>query len=264
MLRVELSVQLLRLRTLIVLAFLSGVPIVAGLATASHAGHRNGSQGGLFGASTSSALNHTMASLQFVAPLLLPVLVALLASAVGSADREWGTLRYLYVQPVSRQRLLSGKLTAVLLLTATMIGCALLSGLAVGLVLFGWHPFHIINAPSLTVGAAFTRTLAASGYTLLCMLSIAAIAFTLSLILPRGAEALGASIAFVIAASILNAQSHLHLLTALLPVHYWQEWTSLFDATSVDLTAGIMAQLVTIVLMTGAAVLVLLRRDPSA
>ena len=38
-----------------------------------------------------------MASLDFTAPLLLPLAVALLASAVGSTDRAWGTLRYLYV-----------------------------------------------------------------------------------------------------------------------------------------------------------------------
>jgi ABC-2 type transport system permease protein len=102
----------LRARTLIALAGLAAVPVIAGMATASHAGHRDGNQGGLFGAATYSALNHTMASLDFTAPLLLPLAVALLASAGGSADRAWGTLRYLYVQPVNRSRLLAGKLAA--------------------------------------------------------------------------------------------------------------------------------------------------------
>src|SRR5438552_1945427 len=60
-LRVELTTQLRRVRTLIALAGLAAVPIVAGLATASEAGHRNGNQGGLFGAAPYSALNHTMA-----------------------------------------------------------------------------------------------------------------------------------------------------------------------------------------------------------
>jgi ABC-2 type transport system permease protein len=104
MLRIELTTQLLRARTLIALAGLAAVPVIAGLATASRAGHRDGNQGGLFGAATYSALNHTMASLDFIAPLLLPLAVAMLASAVGSADRAWGTLRYLYVQPVNRSR----------------------------------------------------------------------------------------------------------------------------------------------------------------
>ena len=59
---------------------------------------------------------------------------------------------------------------------------------------------------------------------LLCMLSIAAIAFALGLLLPRGAEALGAAIAFVVVASILNGQSALHAVAVVLPVHYWQNW----------------------------------------
>jgi hypothetical protein len=96
MLRVELATQLMRVRTLIALAFLAAVPVMAGLSFASDAGHRNGTQGGLFGASPYSALNHTMASLEFIGPLLLPIVVALLATAIASADRDWGVLRYLY------------------------------------------------------------------------------------------------------------------------------------------------------------------------
>ena len=265
MLRVELTTQLLRIRTLIALACLAAVPVMAGLATASHAGHRNGTQGGLFGASAYSALNHTMASLQFIAPLLLPIVVALLATAIGSADRDWGTLRYLYVAPVTRSRLLTGKLAAVAVTTLTATGCVLAAGLISGLALFGWHPFHIINAPTLTTGDAVARVLAASGYTLLCMLSIAAIAFTLGLLLPRGAEALGAAIAFVVVASILNGQSALHTVTVILPVHYWQTWTHLFGpAGATSLGTGTVSQIATITLATGTAVLVLMRRDPAA
>jgi ABC-type transport system involved in multi-copper enzyme maturation permease subunit len=265
MLRVELTTQLLRIRTLIALAFLAAVPILAALATASNAGHRNGDQGGLFGASTYSALNHTMASLEFIAPLLLPIVVALLACAVASADRDWGTLRYLYVAPVSRWRLLAGKLGAVAVATAAATSCVLVAGLLVGLAVFGWHPFHIIDAPDLTAGATTARVLAASGYTLLCMLSIAAIAFALGLLLPRGAEALGVTVAFVVVASILNGQSALHPLAVVLPVHYWQNWAHLFDpAGTAHLAIGIVAQIATITLATGVAVLVLLRRDPAA
>ncbi|MGI8879157.1 MAG: ABC transporter permease [Jatrophihabitans sp.] len=265
MLRVELTTQLWRIRTMIALACLAAVPVVAGLATASHAGHRNGTQGGLFGAGTFSALNHTVASLDFIAPLLLPLTVALLASAIGSADREWGTLRYLYVQPVSRSRLLTGKLGAVLIVTATATGCVLLGGLCIGLVLFGWHPFHIIGSANLATREALARILAASGYTLLCMLSIAAIAFALGLLLPRGAEALGISVAFVIVASILDGQSNLHALAAVLPMHYWQNWTQLFETGgAAHLGGGVIDQVATIVIAIGVSILVLLRRDPAA
>ncbi len=265
MLRVELNTQLFRLRTFIALACMAAVPVVAGLATASHAGHRDGNQGGLFGAATYSALNHTMASLEFIAPLLLPIVVALLASAVGSADRDWGTLRYLFVAPVSRSRLLAGKLAAIAVITATATACVLLAGMLAGLALFGWHPFHVIGAPELTSGAAIARVLAASGYTLLCMLSIAAIAFALGLLLPRGAEALGCAIAFVVVPSFLDNVSALHPVLVVLPVHYWQNWTHLFDPhATADLGTGIVAQVAAVAVATALAALTLARRDPAA
>ena len=265
MLRVELTTQLLRIRTLVVLACLAAGPVLAGLATDSNAGHRNGSQGGLFGASSFSALNHTVASLAFIEPLLLPVMVALLASAIASSDRDWGTLRYLYVAPVSRSRLLAGKLGALALFTVTATLCVIVAGLLAGLALFGWHPFHIIGAPALTGGETIARFLAASGYILLCMLSIAAIAFALGMLLPRGAEALGIAVAFVIAASILNGEHALDTVQIVLPVHYWQDWTQLFASSgTAHLGTGIVVQIATIVVATCVAVLVLLRRDPAA
>jgi ABC-2 type transport system permease protein len=265
MLRIELAAQLLRVRTLVALACLAAVPVDAGLATASKAGRRNGTQGGLFGASTFSALNHAMASLEFIAPILLPIVVALLATAIASSDREWGTLRYLYVAPVGRGRLLAGKLGAVAIVTVVATLCVLVAGFVTGLVLFGSHPFHIIGAPELSAADAAGRVLAASGYTVLCMLSVAAIAFALGLLLPRGAEALGAAVAFVVVASILNGQSALRGVQAVLPVHYWQEWTHLFDAdAAARLGTGIACQVAAVAVAGAASALVLVRRDPAA
>lgn len=269
MLRVELTTQVLRVRTLLALAFLAAVPVAAAAATAPNAGHRDGVQGGLFGASPYSALNHAMACLQFIGPLLLPLVVALLASAIGSADRDWGILRYLYAAPVGRRRLLAGKLAAVLVSAAVATACVLVAGLLSGLVVFGWHPFHLVGATGggtdLGTADALGRVLAASGYTVLCMLSIASIAFALGLALPHGLEALGASVAFVIAASILNGQPHLHWLAVVLPTHYWQDWTALFaPGTPTHLGAGVADQLATIGVAVAAAVAVLLNRDPAA
>lgn len=265
MLRVELTIQLLRIRTLVVVACLAAVPVLAGLSFASKAGHRNGHQTGLFGASPYSALNHTMASMAFVEPLLLPIMVALPAAAVASSDREWGTLRYLYVAPVGRARLLAAKLGAVAVLTAVATLSVMAAGLLTGLAVFGWHPFHIIGAPNLTGGQTATRVLSATCYCLLCMLSIAAIAFTLGLLLPRGIEALGTAVAFLIAAGLFNGSHTLRAVQEVLPMHYWQDWTHLFDpATTAHLGTGAVVQVATIALATCTAVLVLLRRDPAA
>jgi ABC-type transport system involved in multi-copper enzyme maturation permease subunit len=265
MLRVELTTQLMRVRTLIALAFLAAVPVMAGVSFASDAGHRNGTQSGLFGASPYSALNHTMASLEFIGPLLLPIIVALLAAAIASADRDWGVLRYFYVAPVTRTRLLVAKSAAVAIATTLALAVVLAAGFVTGLAIFGWHPFHLIGSPNLSTSHAIARVLAASGYTLACMLGMAAIAFTLGLLLPRGAEALAAAIAFVVAASILNGQPALHAVAVILPVHYWQNWVGLFEPNGASgLGVGILVQVATMVLCTASCLAVLRRRDPAA
>jgi ABC-2 type transport system permease protein len=264
-LRFELNTQLMRLRTMLALVALAAVPVAAGLSFASSAGHRNGNQGGLFGASPYSALNHTMASLEFIGPLLLPIVVALLAAAIASADRDWGILRYLYVAPVTRTRLLAAKLGATAIATVIAVASVLIAGLVTGAVVFGWHPFHVIGAADLATGDAIARVLAASGYTLLCMFAMAAIAFTLGLLLPRGAEALAVAIAFVVIASILNGQGALHAIAVVLPVHYWQTWTGLFDpAGATGMGLGTVVQLATIALCTAGCWIILRRRDPAA
>jgi ABC-type transport system involved in multi-copper enzyme maturation permease subunit len=214
-------------------------------------------------ASPYSALNHTMAGLEFTGPLLLPIVVALIAAATASADRDWGILRYLYVAPVTRNRPLAAKLGATAVATVVAVACVLVAGLVSGSMIFGWHPFHITDAPDLAAGRAITLVLAATGYTLLCMLAMAAIAFTVGLLLPRGAEALAAAIGFVVIASILNGQHALHAIAVVLPVHYWQN--ALFDpAGATDLGLGTFVQFTTIALCVAACWIILRRRDPSA
>lgn len=264
MTHVELVKQLLRARSLIALAALAAVPVVFGIATASEAGGRNGTQGGLYGAAPFSALNHAAASLQFTAPLLLALVVALLGSALGAADRDWGTLRYLYVQPVSRTRLLVGKCSALAIWCVLATACVLLAALLIGLAVFGWHPFHRLGGSDLSAVAAFGRLLEASGYVAVCMASIGAIALALGLLLPGPAEALGVSVAFVVITNILDGQASLHALNALLPVHYWQRWTHLLDSTSAGLATGLAVQAAAIAIALAIAWTVLTLRDPAA
>ncbi len=206
-----------------------------------------------------------MASLEFVGPLLLPIIVALLAASIASADRDWGILRYLYVAPVTRARLLGAQLAAAAIASAIAVACTLSAGLIAGLAVFGWHPFHIIGAANLTPGEAFGRSVAASGYVLGCMFAMAAIAFTLGLLLPRGAEAVAAAVGFVVVASILNGQSALHAVAVILPVHYWQDWTGLFAAApATHLGPGLAVQTAWIACCVAISVLVLRHRDPAA
>jgi ABC-2 type transport system permease protein len=264
MLRAELTKQLFRVRSLVALGALAAVPVVAAAITASKAGEQNGHQGGLFGASPYSALNHAAASLQFAAPLLLAVVVALLGSALGAADRDWGTLRYLYVRPVSPLRLLIGKASALLACSLLATWVIVVVGVLIGSVIFGWHPFHRIDASTLSSATAAARMIEAALYVTLCALSIATIAFALGVLMPGPAEALAASIVLIVVSHILDGQPSLHTIADALPVHYWDRWTPLLTGGPAGLGTGIAVQLAWVLGALAVASLVLARRDPAA
>jgi ABC-type transport system involved in multi-copper enzyme maturation permease subunit len=260
----ELVKQLLRRRTAVALAALAALPLLAAVATAGDAGARNGRQAGLYGAAPYSALNHVAASLQFTAPLLLALVVALLGSAIGAGDREWGTLRYLYLQPVTPARLLRGKWTALLVCCVLATGCVSVTALVSGVVAFGWHPFHRLGAASVSASDASLDLLAASAYVAACTASIATLALALGLVLPGPAEALGASIALIVAANLVDGQPSLDTVSAALPVHYWGRWAHLLDGTRAGLATGLAVRAVWALAALAIARLAIARGDPVA
>lgn len=264
MLQVELVKQLLRIRSLTALGLLAAVPIVAGLIYASSAGGRNGTQTGLYGAAPYSAVNHAAATLQFTAPLLLALVVAMLGSALGAADREWGTLRYLYVQPVSRLRLVAGKWTALIVCCLLATATLLVSALIIGGILFGWHPFHRLGASTLPAATATARLAEAGVYVTICAMSVGTLAFMLGLVLPGPAEALAVSIAVIVISNILDGRPSLRALDDTLPVHYWSRWTHLLTGGPSRLAVGIAVQAIWMLAALVIAWTLLRRRDPAA
>ena len=261
MLYVELATQLRRVRSLILFSVLVVLPILAGATQASMAGGRGG-------AATYSALNFTEGGLNFMVPLLFGLVVAVFGAILGGADRDWGTLRYLYVRPVSRRRLLAGKWWALVVCSALAIATFLAVALLTGIMVFGWHPYHRSGASDLSALTATGAILAAAGYLIVCLLSVGSIALALGLLLPRSLEALGITIAFLIGSVMLDNVSAVHDIVVILPVHYWLRWTQLFGGADTGGSSGIMlglvAQVGAIVVALSAAYMMLSRRDPAA
>src|SRR5215469_12378558 len=156
-LRIELTTQLRRLRSLLVFGALAGIVILAGVTEAPKAGGKGGP-------ATFSALNFTEAGLNFLDPVLFGLVVALFGSIIGGSDRDWGTLRYLYVRPVSRARLVAGKWGAMVVCCALTVAVFLGVALLTGFVVFGWHPFHLSGSGDMSATAATGGVLEAGGY----------------------------------------------------------------------------------------------------
>ncbi|HKD88317.1 MAG TPA: ABC transporter permease [Streptosporangiaceae bacterium] len=257
MLRIELTTQLRRVRSLMLIGALAGIVVLAGVTEASKAGGRGGP-------ATFSALNFTESGLNFMDPVLFGLVIATLGSIIGGSDRDWGTLRYLYVRPVSRARLVAGKWGAMVVFCALTVAIFIGAALLTGFVIFGWHPFHRSGSGDLSATAAAGGVLEAGGYVVVCLLSIGSLALALGLLLPRSAEALGISLAFLVGSAILDNIRSLHDIVAVLPVHYWLRWTSLFDGGGGGIALGLAVQSATVVVVMAAAYAVLARRDPAA
>jgi ABC-2 type transport system permease protein len=236
---------------------LAGIPVLAGVTLAAKAGGRGGP-------ATFSALNFAESGLNFMDPVLFGLVVALLGSILGGAERDWGTLRYLYVRPVSRARLVAGKWGALVVCCALTVAVFLGVALLTGLIIFGAHPFHRSGSGDLSAAAAAAGVIEAGGYLTVCLLSIGSIALALGLLLPRSAEALGITIAFVVGSALLDDVRSLHAIIAVLPVHYWLRWTSLFHAGGGGLALGLTVQAATAAVVMAAAYAILARRDPAA
>lgn len=257
MLRIELNTQLRRVRSLLLFAALAGIVVLAGVTEASKSGGRGGP-------ATFSALNFAESGLNFMDPVLFGLVVALLGSIIGGSDREWGTLRYLYVRPVSRARLVAGKWWALVVCCALTVTVFLGSALLTGLAVFGWHSYHQDGSNSLSAAAASSRVLEAGGYVFVCLLSIGSIALALGLLLPRTVEALGISLAFLIGSATLDNVGPVHVIISALPVHYWLRWTSLFQDGGGGLALGLTVQFLTAAAVMAAAYVMLAHRDPAA
>lgn len=263
MLRIELVTQLRRVRSLLLFGALAGIVILAGATEAAKAGGRGGP-------ATFSALNFTESGMNFLDPVLFGLVVAMLGAIIGGSDRDWGTRRYLYVRPVSQARLVAGKWWALVVSSALTVTVYLGVALPTGLVVFGWHPYHR-GGGDLSAAAATGGVFEAGGYLLVCLLSVGSIALALGLLLPRSAEALGIALAFLVGSAILDNVRSLHAIVAILPVHYWLRWTSLFDSgPALDrgpgggLWLGLAVQAATVAVVMAAAYVLLSRRDPAA
>jgi ABC-2 type transport system permease protein len=238
---VELRKQVWRVRTYLGLGLMVLIPVITIVAFKLSGGpkEQNG-QINLFDLGTRSGLNMPVDSLLVMSGFLLPVVVTLFAGSAIAEEASWGSLRYLLIRPVSRSRLLSGKLgvATVLALAATLL--ITITGLAGGTIAFGWHPIVIPIFPSasatiptslatLSQGEALGRLVLSTFYVAWCMTGVLAFAFMLSTVTDAALGAVSGGIGLTVVSEILDAIPPLRTSRNFLITHYWQAWTQLFQ-----------------------------------
>jgi ABC-2 type transport system permease protein len=237
MIAVELRKLVLRPRVWLSIVLLCAVPaLVAILLSMSDLAPPPGQGGAFLSAVVSNGSLYPAAALAMVLPVFLPLAVAVYAGDAIAGEAATGTLRYLLVRPVGRPRLLSAKLVAlgVYILLAVLV--VVVSSLAVGVLLFGTgaeavgQPGSVtsLSGASLEPGELAARLMAAIGYITVSMLGFGTIALFFSTLSDSALGAALASLAVLIASSILQTLDAADPLKPYLPTNYWLSWIDFF------------------------------------
>ncbi len=234
--RLEMYRQLKRKRTLFAYLFVISLPVIVALAVKfGTSGNSTGptrfgsGTADLIGLATKGAANFTTTMFYFATPFLLIAVISIFNGDTVASEASWSTLRYLLAAPVPRTRLLIQKLKVSLSLSA--IGIVLLIGVSwvVGMIAFGLKPLQTPLGVTFTNQVALQRILIIGIYLAFVLLSVAGLAFYLSVSTDVPLGAVGGAIGIIILSNILDAISGLGSIRNWLPTHYSFSW---FDALS--------------------------------
>jgi ABC-2 type transport system permease protein len=249
---VEARKQVRRLRTAIGFGLVALIPII--FAVAFKANPPKGGGIGFFDL-TASGINIPIAALAAESAFLLIVVVSLFAGETVSGEAGWGTLRYLLVRPVSRNRLLGSKLVVAVGLALAATFLIPVVGLVVGTLAFGWHPVPTPSLALLPQGSALGRLALATLYVAWSQAAYLSFAFMLSTMSDSAFAAVAGGVGLGVVSQILNNISALNGTSYVYPTHYLNAWQSLFfqPGSSTEMWRGIALQLPYVVVFLAVA-----------
>ena len=194
-------------------------------------------------------------SLEHAGALFLPVAVAVFAGSSVAEEASWGTLRYLLVRPVSRNRLLLAKLAVVGTLVAFAVVLVVVAAIVGGLIGFGGGALKTPSGDSIGGGEAIARMAVATLYIGWGMAGVVGIAFFVSVMSSAPLNGVAAGFGTVIVSQLLDSFPALGDVRSALPTHNWLAWEDLFldPVPAGDLAAGIAVQAMYLAVFTGLA-----------
>lgn len=219
MIAVEFAWQGRRTRTYVWLGVVAALPVVlsAVLSLGVGPGEHMAGETGYIALATESGLNMAVVSLQHAAVLFLPVAVAVFAGSAVAEEANWGTLRYPLVRPVSRDRLLLGKLTVVAALVLVAVALVALASVVGGLIAFCGGALQTPEGELIATGSALGRMALATAYVGWGMASLIGIACFVSVTSSAPLNGAAAGFGTVILSQVLDLFSALGDVRIVLP-----------------------------------------------
>ncbi len=138
----------------------------------------------------------------------VPLLIALVAGDMISGEANMGTLRLLVTKPVSRDGIITAKFLASCIYTLMLLVWMAIWALFVSILIFGTDDLIIMKSEVVTQileEDTFWRYFAAFGFAALAMITVASLAFFLSIFAENSIGPIIACMSIVILFTILNS-----------------------------------------------------------
>jgi ABC-2 type transport system permease protein len=221
-LRSELRWILRRPRTVIGLASLCLVPILAGIGLWFAVDGDGPAGPGLAAIIAGNGLVLPVFTLFLALPLLLPLVGAIWAADGLAGEAQHGTLRGLMIAPVGRLRLLGIKAFGVATMTLLAVTLIAVVGVITGVVLFGGEGMLTLSGSTLSFGAALGRIALTIVLVTVQVWGVAAIAMAISACTEHPLVVMAATMAGVIVFAVLGVFSALDWLHPYLITSAWE------------------------------------------
>jgi len=153
--------------------------------------------------------------------LFLPLAVAAISGDAIAGEANLGTLRYLLTIPVRRTRLLAVKYVAIVIfaVAASMVVC--LTGIAIGLALFGGGDVTLLSGTQIGCGPGLARVLLATLYLSAGFAALGAVGLFVSTLTEQPIGATIAVVMLCVASFILDSIPQLSWVHPYLITHNW-------------------------------------------
>lgn len=169
----------------------------------------------------------------------VPLLIALVAGDMVSGEANMGTLRLLLTKPISRSRFLLSKFIAASIYTFMLLIWMAVLALGVSLLIFGEGDLVVLKSDVVTFilkDDVLWRYAATFGFATLAMLTVAALAFLLSVFAENSIGPIVSSISIIILLTIFTTLD-LPLFNAAKPFLFTKHmigWKGFFDVKVTD------------------------------
>jgi ABC-2 type transport system permease protein len=231
--RIELTRQLRRRRTQLMLGFLVLLPWILWAAFEFGTSDNARRSGGFVDLATASAPNFVVFTLFASGTFLLPVVVSLFFGDTIASEASWSSLKYLLAMPIPRHRLLRQKAITSGILSLFALTLLPAVALLVGVIFYGTGEAVSPTGDAISFGDSMIALVLTVCYLAIHLTWMAGLALLLSVSTDAPLGAVGGTVLMSILSQILDQITALNSIRNYLPTHYSFAWSDLI-ASDID------------------------------